>query len=50
MAEGVSYTQIAEHLACSRDTVRKLKEDIIAKIAKKVKKDKFLQNLRLIDK
>jgi len=50
MLEGVSYTQIAVHLACSRDTIRKIKEGIIAKIAMKVKKDKFLQKLRLIDK
>ena len=50
MLEGISYTQIAQHLECSRDTIRKVKEVIIVKVAKKVQKDQFLQKLRLIYK
>ena len=50
MLEGISYTQIAEHLECSRDTLRKVKEDIIVKVVKKVQKDSFLQELKFIGK
>ncbi|MDC7770354.1 hypothetical protein POL88_15610 [Priestia megaterium] len=50
MLEGVSYTQIAEHLDCSRDTLRKVKEDIIVKVVRKVQKDRFLQELKSISK
>ncbi len=50
MLEGVSYTQIAEHLECSRDTVRKVKEVIIAKVAQKVQKDQFIHKLKLVSK
>lgn len=50
MLEGTSYTQIAEHLECSRDTVRKVKEAIIVKVANKVRKDQFLHELKKVGK
>jgi RNA polymerase sigma factor (sigma-70 family) len=50
MLEGISYTQIAEHLECSRDTLRKVKEGIVAKVANKVHKDCFVQKLKSISK
>ncbi|WP_407545238.1 hypothetical protein [Priestia sp. HNGD-A6] len=50
MLEGVSYTKIAKHLNCSRDTVRKVKENIIVKIANKVQKDSFLYKLKFLTK
>ncbi|KOR78371.1 hypothetical protein AM232_07790 [Bacillus sp. FJAT-21352] len=48
MIEGMRYTAIAKHLGFSRDTIRKVKDDIIGNIANKVKKDCFLQKLKSI--
>ncbi|MGE7121818.1 hypothetical protein ACQKIC_16500 [Peribacillus sp. NPDC046944] len=48
MIEGMRYTAIANHLGFSRDTIRKVKDDIIGNIANKVKKDSFLQKLKSI--
>ncbi|AKL83267.1 YjcO [Bacillus atrophaeus UCMB-5137] len=45
MMEGMSYTAIANHLDCSRDTVRKIKTSIIVNIVNKVKEVNFLQYL-----
>ncbi|MEC0765077.1 sigma-70 RNA polymerase sigma factor region 4 domain-containing protein [Bacillus atrophaeus] len=45
MMEGMSYTAIANHLDCSRDTVRKIKTSIIGNIVNKVKEVNFLQYL-----
>ncbi|WDC90553.1 sigma factor-like helix-turn-helix DNA-binding protein [Priestia megaterium] len=46
MLEGISYTQIAKHLGCSRDTLRKVKEDIIVKFVKNIQKDQFPRELK----
>ncbi|MDP4135769.1 MAG: helix-turn-helix domain-containing protein, partial [Bacillota bacterium] len=45
MMEGMSYTAIANHLDCSRDTIRKIKTAIIGNIVNKVKEANFLQYL-----
>ncbi|WP_454844389.1 helix-turn-helix transcriptional regulator [Priestia megaterium] len=49
MLRGMTYKQIAEHLRCSRDTVRKFKENIISTIGKKVTEDRFQQQLKMIE-
>lgn len=48
MIEGMSYSSIAIHLGCSRDTVREVKNVIIGNIANKVKNDCFLQKLKSV--
>lgn len=45
MMEGMSYTAIANHLDCSRDTIRKIKTAIIGNIVNKIKEANFLQYL-----
>ncbi|MCY7585497.1 hypothetical protein MH138_05170 [Bacillus safensis] len=46
MMTGMSYTAISDHLECSRDTIRKIKTEIIGNIVKEVKKVNFLQHLK----
>lgn len=48
MIEGMSYSSIAIHLGCSRDTVREVKNVIIGNIVNKVKNDCFLQKLKSV--
>lgn len=46
MLEGMSYSSIAIHIGCSRDTVREVKNVIIGNIVNKVNKSHILQKLK----
>lgn len=48
MIEGMSYRAIAAHLSMSRDTIRKIRDEIIDIVVQKVQKDQFLQKLKAI--
>ncbi|MBO1515039.1 hypothetical protein [Metabacillus bambusae] len=48
MIEGMSYRAIAAHLAMSRDTIRKMRDEIIDIVVQKVQKDQFLQKLKSV--
>lgn len=50
MIEGMSYSAIALHLGCSRDTVREVKNVIIGSIVNKVNQVNILQKLKSIKK
>jgi DNA-binding NarL/FixJ family response regulator len=47
MLEGMSYRSIAKHLGVSRDTIYKMKEEILELIAQKGQKDHIQQLLKL---
>jgi len=50
MLKGMTYTQIAKYLRCSRDKVRDYKFNVIRTIGKKVTEDQFRQQLKNITK
>lgn len=48
MIEGMSYRSIAAHMAMSRDTIRKMRDEILGIVVQKVQKDQFLQKLKSV--